>query len=163
MERFKALLIEEIVIIIFMIMTGVACMGVIPANKEVLTVMLYMGAFAAIGKTVEALVDHTLCKGYEKKGRLRKFLRMLICFVLISIACFSVFFASFITEPFRFLTILFLTISAMFAVTHLILSSIIDRMIKGTTYIYDDLLSDVFIETDEEEFIYKSNQDSSDD
>ena len=142
MERFKALLIEEIVIIIFMIMTGVACMGVIPANNEVLTVMLYMGAFAAIGKTVEALADHTLCKGYEKKGRLRKFLRMLICFVLISIACFSVVFASFITEPFGFLTVLFLTISAMFAVTHLILSSIIDRMIKGTTYTYDDLLSD---------------------
>lgn len=150
MERIKALLIEEIIFVVFMIITGLVCMNSINVKDEVLLAMIFLGVFVAVGKAVEMIVDDTLCRGYESKGFLRKILRMLICFVLISLCCFSILFVIFINEPLGYLTVFFYVISASFTISHLFISTTIDKTINCLDYQDDDS-------------IFETGPDSSDD
>ena len=127
MLRIKALLIEEILMMILMFYSGFIMSDYISAGSEVLMTMLIMGIMIAIGKSIEAIVDHTVCKNGKNTGLFARFIRTFICLLLSSTVFFVIFSFCFEIVLNNALIILFAIISILSAIMHLAVSRTIDK------------------------------------
>ncbi len=138
MLRIKALLIEEILMMVLMFYSGFIMSDYISAGSEVLRIMLIMGIMIAIGKSIEAIVDHTVCKKRKNTGLFARFIRTFICLLLSSTVFFVIFSFCFEIVLNNALIIIFAIISILSAIMHLAVSRTIDKTLglyKNQTFI----------------------------
>lgn len=138
MVRIKALLIEEIIMVLFMIYSGILMSDYIDTGNEILWCMLIFGIMIAFGKSIEAIVDHTVCKKCKNTGLFARFIRTSICLLLSSIVFFVIFSFCFEIVLNNALIILFAIISILSAIMHLAVSRTIDKTLglyKNQTFI----------------------------
>ncbi len=138
MLRIKALLIEEIIMVLFMIYSGILMSDYINTGNEILWCMLIFGIMIAIGKSIEAIVDHTVCKKRKNTGLFARFIRTFICLLLSSTVFFVIFSFCFEIVLNNALIIIFAIISILSAIMHLAVSRTIDKTLglyKNQTFI----------------------------
>ena len=129
MVRIKALLIEEIIMVLFMIYSGVLMSDYINTGNEILWSMLIFGIMIAFGKSIEAIVDHTICKSKTNNNLYTKLIRPIVCILFSSLVFFVLFCFYFQILPNRVLTFIYAVISISFAAMHLAISRIIDKVL----------------------------------
>ncbi len=158
MNRLKAFLIEEILMIVFIIFSELCISEYISAGKEVLTVMLVMGILVAIGKSVETIVDCSVCKNTNKKRSFARFKRMLVCFLISGPAFFAVFCLFFHVYINGALMIMYSIISASLAVIHLWISSAIDKLLLFFNMPLRDMITNSFEPVSDCEDTFENDQ-----
>lgn len=129
MNRIKALLIEETIMVIFIIFTAFCMSKHISIGNEILAIMLIMGVLIAVGKSIETIIDCTFFKNANQMEASTKFKRMLICFLLSLAAFFAIFCFFFNILSNSTLIILYSIISFGLAAIHLWISNAIDKLL----------------------------------
>ena len=137
MTKIKALLIEEIIFVIFLIITGLCTMDY-ASDGAILFIMKILCICVVIGKAAEAVLDNTVCKNFSKDSRAGRVMRMMSCFVVISVCYFVFLNICFTFTKNSFMLIMFSLMSMILSFFHLFLSSFLDRTLDYYSYDFDD-------------------------
>ena len=152
MKKIKAMLIEEILFLIFVIITGLMCMEY-ATGDSVFFSMKWLSILIVTGKGIEAFLDHTILRKVDLTKRIERFLRMLVCFVVINAAYFSIIYYRFFRDADIVLLSVLAIFSSMLAFLHLFISTKTDKVLNYYDTQPKDMIFHCFepIDDDDEE------------
>lgn len=130
MRRIKVLLIEEIILIVYLIIFGLNFHLEERPDGFMYDVILVFSSLAILGNVIEAIVDQTISRSIRKGKNVRKIIRYLLCFFLLIGAFYSVFYLRFLFDINSVTSIMFLLLSSCGSFVHLIISHIIYKVVN---------------------------------
>ena len=149
-NKIKAMLIEEILVLIFNIFSGLF-LNEYETESMVLISMVIFSAFVVIGKIIEIVMDYTVFRKIDRRRRLNRILRFAACFVLISAAYFGVFCFKFFHGATYGALIMFAVLGLGLALIHLVISSFIDRTVDHISELPKDYIFHCFTPVEDED------------
>ena len=137
MRKIKAMLIEEIFMLVFVIMFELSFSELknIGVKTNVLSSILSFSVFIVLSKIIEILVEYIVYRKSEKIGHIRKLIRHIFCFVLTDLAFYLTFCIWTKTELVAgALSIAILILGGGYAVIHLIVSHFIEKILIAEVF-----------------------------
>lgn len=130
MRRFIALLIEEFLFIILFLSIFICIQDMESSSELIRDIIAINGLLIVVGKLIEVTIDYAIIKNAAERGIAKLIIRHVLCFILISIAYYCIFFFRFSLKTNSGTVVFILILSMCYSFMHLFISRTIDRVLN---------------------------------
>ena len=148
MKKIISTVIEEMMLIMYLLMAGVFFSERIKSTEVLWIMGITTGIAIAIAKTIEVLVDYKVMKITDETSRAKRILRWWICFILISLVFFIAFNALEYYGNIPASNVLLVILSLGASTFHMDISLVLDIFIGANGKTPNRIVCDHFVDED---------------